>query len=55
MLRRLFNAFVKSICSAHDNQIFPWPACSPDIEHMWDLMDNRFARNPRPIALKNKL
>ena len=25
------------------------------LEHMWDLLDWRIARNPRPVASKNEL
>ncbi|GFT27095.1 transposable element Tcb1 transposase [Trichonephila clavipes] len=39
-------------------QLLPWPAYSPDtspIEHVWDLVGRRLARDPRPAASKDEL
>ncbi|GFX83586.1 transposable element Tcb1 transposase [Trichonephila clavipes] len=39
-------------------QLLPWPAYSPDmspIEHVWDLVGRRVARDPCPAASKDKL
>ncbi|GFW01232.1 transposable element Tcb1 transposase [Trichonephila clavipes] len=39
-------------------QLLPWPAYSPDmslIEHVWDLVGRRLARDPHPAASKAKL
>ncbi|GFV13593.1 hypothetical protein TNCV_67961 [Trichonephila clavipes] len=49
---------VRNFCSAQHMQLFPWPAYSPDmspIEHVWDLVGRRLARDPRPAASKDKL
>ncbi|GFV58739.1 hypothetical protein TNCV_3730771 [Trichonephila clavipes] len=39
-------------------QLLPWPAYSLDmspIEHVWDLVGRRFARDPRPATSKDEL
>ncbi|GFY31686.1 transposable element Tcb1 transposase [Trichonephila clavipes] len=39
-------------------QLFPWPAYSPDmspIEHVWDLVGRRLARDPRPADSQHEL
>ncbi|GFV94792.1 hypothetical protein TNCV_1027901 [Trichonephila clavipes] len=39
-------------------QLLLWPAYSPDmspIEHVWDLVGRRLARDPRPAASKDEL
>ncbi|KFM70162.1 Transposable element Tcb1 transposase, partial [Stegodyphus mimosarum] len=44
---------VKSFFAAQQVQLLPWPACSPDmspIEHVWDVIGRRLARDPRPVA-----
>ncbi|GFX64922.1 hypothetical protein TNCV_450601 [Trichonephila clavipes] len=49
---------VRDFCSTQHMQFLHWPACSPDmstIEHMWDLVDRRLARDPRPVASKDEL
>ncbi|GFY06215.1 transposable element Tc1 transposase [Trichonephila clavipes] len=49
---------VISIATAQHMQLFPWPAYSPDmspIEHVWNLVGRRFARDPRPAASKDEL
>ncbi|GFV66972.1 transposable element Tc1 transposase [Trichonephila clavipes] len=49
---------VRDFCSTQHMQLLPWPAYSPDmspIEHVWDLVDRRFARDPRPAASKDEL
>ncbi|PRD28099.1 UNVERIFIED_CONTAM: hypothetical protein NCL1_33460 [Trichonephila clavipes] len=51
ILQRLF-------CSAQHMQLLPWPAHSPDmlpIEHVWDFVGRRLARDPRPAVSKDKL
>ncbi|GFY25068.1 transposable element Tcb2 transposase [Trichonephila clavipes] len=45
-------------CSAQHMQLLPWPAYSLDIspiEHVWDLVCRRLARDPRPAASKDEL
>ncbi|GFX99741.1 hypothetical protein TNCV_257801 [Trichonephila clavipes] len=42
---------IRDFCSV---QLLLWPAYSP-IEHVWDLVDRRLARDPRPAASKNEL
>ncbi|GFU60483.1 transposable element Tc1 transposase [Trichonephila clavipes] len=47
---------VRDFCSAQHMQRLPWPAYSPDmspIEHVWDLVGRRFARDLRPAASKD--
>ncbi|GFW75743.1 hypothetical protein TNCV_4429261 [Trichonephila clavipes] len=49
---------VRDFCSAQHTQLFPWHAYSPDmspIEHVWDLVGWRFARDPRLAASKDEL
>ncbi|GFW94874.1 transposable element Tcb2 transposase [Trichonephila clavipes] len=49
---------VRDFCSAQHMQLLPWPAYSPDmlpIEHVWDLVGWRLARDPRPAASNDKL
>ncbi|GFS88076.1 transposable element Tcb2 transposase [Trichonephila clavipes] len=49
---------VRDFCSAQHMSLVPWPAHSldmPPIEHVWDLVDRRLARDPRPAASKDKL
>ncbi|GFY05913.1 transposable element Tc1 transposase [Trichonephila clavipes] len=49
---------VRDFCLAQHIQLLPWPAYSPDmspIEHVWDFVGWRLARDPRPAALKDKL
>ncbi|GFV37507.1 hypothetical protein TNCV_4968491 [Trichonephila clavipes] len=49
---------VRDFCSAQHMQLLPWPAYSPDmspIEHVWDLVGQRLARDPRPAASKDEL
>ncbi|GFW60380.1 transposable element Tcb2 transposase [Trichonephila clavipes] len=44
---------VPDFCPAQHIQLIPWPAYSPDmspIEHVWDLVGQRLARDPRPAA-----
>ncbi|GFV23278.1 hypothetical protein TNCV_4779921 [Trichonephila clavipes] len=39
-------------------QFLPWPAYSPDmspIDHFWDLVGRRIARDLRPAAAKDEL
>ncbi|GFV19441.1 transposable element Tcb2 transposase [Trichonephila clavipes] len=49
---------VRGFCSAnHNMQLLPWPAYSSDmspIEHVWDLVDRRLVRDPRPAASKDE-
>ncbi|GFV07818.1 hypothetical protein TNCV_305661 [Trichonephila clavipes] len=38
-------------------QLIPWLACSQDmstIEHVWDFVSRRLARDPRPAASKGE-
>ncbi|GFV30534.1 transposable element Tcb2 transposase [Trichonephila clavipes] len=49
---------VRDFCSAQHTQLLPWPAYSPDmspIEHVWDWVGRRLARNPRPAVSKDEL
>ncbi|KFM68742.1 Transposable element Tc1 transposase, partial [Stegodyphus mimosarum] len=49
---------VKSFFAAQQVQLLPWPACSPDmspIEHVWDVIGRRLARDPRPVASADEL
>ena len=39
-------------------QLLPWPAYSPDmspIEHVWDFIGLRLARDPRPVPSTDEL
>ncbi|GFT92630.1 transposable element Tcb2 transposase [Trichonephila clavipes] len=49
---------VREFCSDQQMQLLPWPTYSPDmstIEHVWDLVGRRFARDPRPDCSKDEL
>ncbi|GFV31644.1 uncharacterized protein TNCV_692181 [Trichonephila clavipes] len=49
---------VRDFCSAQHLQLLPWPAYSPvmsPIEHVWNLVGLRLAREPRPAASKEEL
>ncbi|GFW44809.1 uncharacterized protein TNCV_4511231 [Trichonephila clavipes] len=49
---------VQDFSSSQHMQLLPWPACSPDmspIQHVWDLVDRRLVRDPRPAASKDEL
>ncbi|GFX47795.1 transposable element Tc1 transposase [Trichonephila clavipes] len=49
---------VGDFCSAQHMQLLSWPAYSPDmppIEHVWDLVGRRLARDPHPAASKDEL
>lgn len=49
---------VRDFCSAQHMQLLPWPAYSPDmspIEHVWDMVGRRLARDPRPAVSKDEL
>ncbi|GFX69536.1 hypothetical protein TNCV_1769051 [Trichonephila clavipes] len=49
---------VRDFCLAQHMQLLPWPAYSPDmspIEHVWDLVGRRLARDPRSAASKDEL
>ncbi|GFU71740.1 transposable element Tc1 transposase [Trichonephila clavipes] len=49
---------VRDFCSAQHMQLLPWPVYSPDmspIEHVWDFVGRRLARDPRPAASKDEL
>ena len=49
---------VRDFCSVQHMQLFTWTAHSPDmlpIEHAWDLVDRRLARDERPAASKGEL
>ncbi|GFT26466.1 transposable element Tcb2 transposase [Trichonephila clavipes] len=48
---------VRDFCSAQHMQLLPWPANSTDmspIEHVWDLIGRRLARDPRLAASKDE-
>ncbi|GFV39817.1 transposable element Tcb2 transposase [Trichonephila clavipes] len=48
----------RDFCSAQHVHLLPWPAYAPDmlpIEYVWDLVDRRLARDPRPAASKDEL
>ncbi|GFU93602.1 transposable element Tcb2 transposase [Trichonephila clavipes] len=47
---------IRDFCSAQHMQLLPWSAYSPNmspIEHVWDLVGWRLARDPRPAASKD--
>ncbi|GFV91849.1 transposable element Tc1 transposase [Trichonephila clavipes] len=47
---------VQDFCSAQHMQLLPWLAYPPDmspIEHVWNLVGRRLARDPRPTASKD--
>ncbi|GFU52101.1 transposable element Tcb2 transposase [Trichonephila clavipes] len=49
---------VQDFCSAHHMQLFPWPDYSLDmspIEHVWDLVSRRLARDLSPSPSKDEL
>ncbi|GFU79034.1 transposable element Tc1 transposase [Trichonephila clavipes] len=49
---------VRDLCSAQHMQLLPWPAYSPymsSIDHVWDLVGRRLARDLRPAASKDEL
>lgn len=49
---------VRDFFSAQHIQLLPWPAYSPDmspIEHVWDMVGRRLARDPRPTVSKDEL
>ncbi|GFU79046.1 transposable element Tc1 transposase [Trichonephila clavipes] len=49
---------VRDLCSAQHMQLLPWPAYSPymsSIQHVWDLVGRRLARDLRPAASKDEL
>ncbi|GFT32657.1 hypothetical protein TNCV_3145951 [Trichonephila clavipes] len=49
---------VRDFCSAQHMQLLPVPAYFSDmshIEHVWDLVDRRLARDPCPAASKDEL
>ncbi|GFX54100.1 hypothetical protein TNCV_2337361 [Trichonephila clavipes] len=49
---------VRDFCLAQHIQLLPRSAYSPDmspIEHVWDLVGQRLARDPRPVASKDEL
>ncbi|GFV83968.1 hypothetical protein TNCV_1479701 [Trichonephila clavipes] len=49
---------VRDFCSAQHMQLLPWPAYSLDmspITHVWYLVGQRLARDPRPAASKDEL
>ncbi|GFX04066.1 transposable element Tcb2 transposase [Trichonephila clavipes] len=56
--RRHIAKTVRDFCSAQHMQLLSWPAYSSDmspIEHVWDLVCRRLARDPRPAASKDEL
>ncbi|GFV64621.1 transposable element Tcb1 transposase [Trichonephila clavipes] len=49
---------VKSYLDSQQVQLLPWPAHSPDmspIEHVWDIVGRRLARDLRPVSLTDEL
>ena len=49
---------VQSFFATRQVQLLPWPAYSPDmslIEHVWDFVGRRLARDPRPVASADEL
>ncbi|GFW45021.1 transposable element Tcb2 transposase [Trichonephila clavipes] len=49
---------VKSYLHSQQVQLLPWPAYSPDmspIEHVWDIVGQRLARDLRPVASTDEL
>ncbi|GFW42684.1 transposable element Tc1 transposase [Trichonephila clavipes] len=50
---------VRDFSSAQQMQLLPWPAYSPDmstpIEHVWNSVGRRLARDPRPAVSKDEL
>ncbi|GFW60070.1 transposable element Tcb2 transposase [Trichonephila clavipes] len=49
---------VKSYLDSQQVQLLPWPAYSPDmspIEHVWDIVRGRLARDLRPVVSTDEL
>ncbi|GFX40453.1 transposable element Tcb1 transposase [Trichonephila clavipes] len=49
---------VRDFCSAQHRQLLPWVCFLPNIspiEHVWDLVGRRIARDPCPAVLKDEL
>ncbi|GFW34781.1 transposable element Tc1 transposase [Trichonephila clavipes] len=49
---------VKSYLDSQQVELLPWPAYSPDmspIEHEWDIVGRRIARDLRPVASTDEL
>ncbi|GFX30756.1 transposable element Tc1 transposase [Trichonephila clavipes] len=49
---------VKSYLDSQQVQLLPWPAYSSDmspIEHVWDIVGRRLARDLRPVASADEL
>ncbi|GFV30734.1 transposable element Tc1 transposase [Trichonephila clavipes] len=49
---------VKSHLDSQQVQFLPWPGYSPDmspIEHVWDMVGRRLARDLRPVASTDEL
>ncbi|GFT34044.1 transposable element Tcb2 transposase [Trichonephila clavipes] len=49
---------IRDFCSAQHMQLLPWPTYLPDmspIEHVWDLVGWRLARDTRAAASKDEL
>ncbi|GFX75828.1 transposable element Tcb2 transposase [Trichonephila clavipes] len=49
---------VKSYLDSQQVQLLPWPAYSPDmspIEHVWDIVGRRLARDLRPVTSTDEL
>ncbi|GFU77207.1 transposable element Tcb2 transposase [Trichonephila clavipes] len=49
---------VKSYLDSQQAQLLPWPAYSPDmspIEHEWDIVGRRIARDLHPVASTDEL
>ncbi|GFY02561.1 transposable element Tcb1 transposase [Trichonephila clavipes] len=49
---------VQDFCSAQHMQLLPWSAYSPNmspVEHVWDLVCRRLARDLHPAASKDEL
>ncbi|GFU83834.1 transposable element Tcb1 transposase [Trichonephila clavipes] len=48
---------VRSYLDSQQVQLLPWPAFSPDmspIEHVWDIVGGRLARDLRPVVSINE-
>ncbi|GFW22668.1 transposable element Tcb1 transposase [Trichonephila clavipes] len=49
---------VKSYLDSQQVQLLPWPVYSPDmtsIEHVWDIIGGRLARDLRPVVSTDEL
>ncbi|GFU63488.1 transposable element Tc1 transposase [Trichonephila clavipes] len=49
---------LKSYLDSQQVQLLPWPAYSPDmslIQHVWDIVGRRLARDLRPVASTDEL